>query len=258
MALHRKQPLAVVIMAAGKGTRMKDPTKAKVMFEIDGKPLIHFVIELAQRLHAQRIISIVGFQRETVEGYVRSAFPSVEIAVQAEQKGTGHAVIQTEKHLRSFNGHVLVLSGDVPLLTEQTMLSLIHHHDDEGANATILTADFENPAGYGRVIRNADGSVKRIVEHKDATAEELAITEINSGIYIFERDLLFDALGHVSPHNVQNEYYLPDVFEYYWKHGKKVLAVKGDMKEIHGINTVEQLEEARQILSARKPIGGVS
>jgi len=248
------QPLAVVIMAAGKGTRMKDPTRAKVMFEINGHPLLHYVIELAGKLSAKRIIAIAGFQKESVTAYLAAAHPTVEVAYQLEQKGTGHAVMQTAEALRNFQGQVLVLSGDVPLLTVKTMQAFVDHHFASGASATILTADFDDPTGYGRIIRNPDGTVKKITEHKDATPEELALQEINSGIYVFDRALLYDALEHITPHNAQNEYYLTDVFEYFWRHGHPVQAVKGTQGEIHGINTVEQLEEARQILTKRAEV----
>jgi UDP-N-acetylglucosamine pyrophosphorylase len=245
---ENKRGLAVVIMAAGKGTRMKDPSKAKVMYEILGKPMIHYVIDLAYELKANRVVVIVGYKSETVKNYVCGSHPNIEIALQAEQLGTGHAIMQTETALSDFNGDVIVLSGDVPLLTVKSMQDLLENHFKTQAAASILTAQINDPTGYGRIIRNSDGSVKRIVEQKDATEEERKGNEINSGIYIFNRQKLFEALQQITPHNVQKEYYLTDVFEYFWKHNWRVSALKADnVDEIRGINTIEQLKEAEAI-----------
>ena len=160
--------------------------------------------------------------------------------------------MQSEAALKAFSGSVLVLSGDVPLLTKSTMQRLLHHHFETGAVATILTSNMSDPTGYGRIIRNSDGSVKRIVEHRDASEEERNVREINSGIYVFEKEKLFDGLGHIAPNNARKEYYLTDVFEYFWKHQWTVSALVAEEEhEIHGINTVEQLDRARGILMSR-------
>jgi UDP-N-acetylglucosamine pyrophosphorylase len=244
--------LAVVIMAAGKGTRMKDPERAKVMFELDGKPMIHYVTDLAFALRAARVVAIVGYQREAVTAYIRRYHPDAETVVQAEQLGTGHAVMQAEGALKGFDGDVLVLSGDVPLLRKKTLESLIRHHRLTQAAATILTAEPEEPSGYGRIIRSGDGSVEKIVEHKDASQAELSVREINSGIYLFRKDVLFDALKHIKPHNVQNEYYLTDVFVILRRRNLVVSALKAHHpSEVQGINTVDQLDEARVVLKGR-------
>ncbi len=247
-----ERPLAAVIMAAGKGTRMKDPTRAKVMYELNGSPMIHFVADLAYELGASRVIVIVGHQRELVTEFLRLEHPSVETVVQAQQLGTGHAVLQAEPVLRDFEGDVVVLSGDVPMLTAASMRELLKHHHATKAIATILTATLADPTGYGRVLRNPDGSVRRIVEHKDATEEERRVTEINSGIYAFDGRRLFEALHHLTPANAQGEYYLTDVFEDFWKHHLTVSALLASHPdEIRGINTPEQLEEARVLLQQR-------
>jgi UDP-N-acetylglucosamine pyrophosphorylase len=246
---------ATVIMAAGKGTRMKNSEKAKVMFEVAGKPMIQHVVNLSLALKSSRIIAVVGFYRETVTTYVDRVSPSVEFAVQEPQLGTGHAVMQAKNLLGDFHGDVLVLSGDVPLLREQTIRELISVHREKNAVATILTADLEDPSGYGRVLRGGDDNVVGIVEHKDATDDQRKVREINSGIYIFDNVHLFDALSHITTHNAQNEYYLTDVFGYYWKHGMRVAAKKAvDFDEVRGINTVEQLQEANEILKKRNPV----
>ncbi len=247
-----QRPLAVVILAAGKGTRMKNSDMAKVMYEIQGKPMVEYVVNLAAKMQAQRIILIVGWQKETVIDSIGKAYPTVEFIEQVDQLGTGHAVQQTTEALKDFQGDVLVLSGDVPLLTEKTARALIGYHRATDAVATILTAEVGDPSGYGRVVHNEDGSVKKIVEHKDATKKELEIKEINSGIYIFEKTKLFECLARLKPNNAQGEYYLTDVFEDFWKNEWRVSAVKViDAIEVMGINDPSQLEEARAIMASR-------
>jgi UDP-N-acetylglucosamine pyrophosphorylase len=244
--------IAAVIMAAGQGKRMNDPSRAKVMYEIGGRPMIHYVADLALALGATRIVVIVGHQRQVVINYLQRSHPTVVCATQDPQLGTGHAVMQAEEALRSFSGHVLVLSGDVPLLTEATMHRLLKHHFDTGAVATILTSNMTDPTGYGRIVRHPDGSVRRIVEHRDASEEERAMKEINSGIYVFKKESLFDGLKHITTNNSQNEYYLTDVFGYFGQRQWKVSAlVADDEREIHGINTVEQLDRTRGIMESR-------
>jgi UDP-N-acetylglucosamine pyrophosphorylase len=248
---------ATVIMAAGKGTRMKNSEKAKVMFEVAGKPMIHHVVDLSIALKSERIIAVVGFFRESVTAYLHITAPAVEFAVQEPQLGTGHAVMQAKNALRDFSGDVLVLSGDVPLLRAATIRELISVHRNKNAVATILTTDLDDPSGYGRVLRGEEGNVVGIVEHKDATDEQRKVTEINSGIYIFDSAHLFDALGHITAHNAQNEYYLTDVFGYYWDRRMTVAAKKtADFDEVRGVNTVEQLEEANDILRKRNLVQG--
>ena len=243
---------AAVVMAAGQGKRMQDPSRAKVMYELDGRPMIHFVVDLAYDLGAGRGMVVVGHQREIVTEYLRRSHPDVLCPVQEQQLGTGHAVMQTEESLRGLQGDVVVLSGDVPLLTKKTMQHLMDHHIASKAVATILTARVDDPTGYGRIIRNEQGFVEKIVEHRDANAEELRIREINSGIYLFDKERLFDGLSRLTTENTQHEYYLTDVFGYFWMNRWPVSALVADHpEEIHGINTVDQLEQARGILISR-------
>jgi UDP-N-acetylglucosamine diphosphorylase/glucosamine-1-phosphate N-acetyltransferase len=247
-----EKSLAVVILAAGKGTRMKSSEKSKVMFEIEGRPMVAYVVDLARSLGAERILLVVGWKKEDVIAYFGGDDPHLRFVSQDRQKGTGHAVQQTGAALSDFDGDVLVLSGDVPLLTEKTVRALIGYHRATGAVATILTAEVPDPTGYGRIVRNRDESVMRIAEEKDATPQEKKIGEINSGIYVFSRKDLFEALGQITPENTQKEYYLPDVFEIFRGKGLLVSAVKClDPAEVAGINDPGQLESARMVMLGR-------
>jgi UDP-N-acetylglucosamine pyrophosphorylase len=248
------RPLAVVIMAAGKGTRMKNDAIAKVMHEIDGKPLVEHVVDLALHLKAERIVTIVGWQKDSVIQHLYGTGHRVICVEQNPQLGTGHAVMQAEKSLGGFGGDVLVLSGDVPLLSGKTVDQLIEYHRTGQAAATLLTAILDDPTGYGRILRDApNGHVVGIVEQRDGSPEQLKIREINTGIYVFDKSRLFEGLQHITTANAQHEYYLTDVFQYFWKNQLPVRAVSVDEPlEVQGINTVEQLEAARAVFAARK------
>jgi len=249
-----RRPLAVVIMAAGKGTRMNNPSMAKVMFPVGDVPMIHHVVQLGLDCNAERIIAIIGYNREAVRAYLDAAFVGrVEYAEQVEQLGTGHAVMQTVPHLAGFDGDVLVLSGDVPLLGRRSIDALSETHRTSDATATVLTVIAPDPTGYGRVIRNADASVSHIVEHRDATPEELAVAEINSGIYLFRAPDLLEALRHLKNENAQGEYYLTDVFGWFAAQGRTISAyTSSDFTEIQGINTVANLEDVNAEFARRK------
>jgi UDP-N-acetylglucosamine pyrophosphorylase len=245
-------PLAVVILAAGKGTRMKNPDMAKVMYTVDDRPMIEHVVDLALRLRSERTIVVVGWQKDSVIAHLSATGKPVTCVEQSPQLGTGHAVMQAEKPLSGFAGDVLVLSGDVPLLTYETVTGLVAHHNAKGAAATVLTAILDDPTGYGRILRNADGEVTGIVEQKDATEEQRRIREINSGIYLFHCADLFEGLQHITPENAQKEYYLTDVFQYFWRRRLPVHAVVAKApSEIQGINTLDQLEDARRAYASR-------
>jgi len=244
--------LAVVIMAAGKGTRMKDPDMAKVMYPINGKPMIEHVVNLADKLQASIIVVIVGWQKESVMAYLESLGSRAICVTQEPQHGTGHAVMQAEPPLHDFEGDVLILSGDVPLLSYTTARRLIDTHRASNADVTVLTAIPEDPTGYGRILRGSVGEVIGIVEHKDAAAEQRLIPEINSGIYVFDKVKLFEALKRINPDNLQKEYYLTDTLAFFWV--KKWLVrgtVAPDSVEVQGINTLEQLEGARSLMDGR-------
>jgi UDP-N-acetylglucosamine pyrophosphorylase len=241
--------LATAIMAAGKGTRMKSDLP-KVLHKLNGRSMIHYVIDLAEKINSQKIVLIIGHKKELVEDECKDR--PVEFAVQSPQLGTGHAVQVTEPAFKGYDGDILVLSGDVPLLTEKSIRTLIDDHQKNNATATLLTAELDDPHGYGRVIRKDDNSVDCIVEQKDANSEQLKIKEINVGIYVFNARHLFAALKNVRNENAQGEYYLPDVIPMFIAQGLQVRAVKSEsFDETRGINTIDQLKEAETILSGR-------
>jgi UDP-N-acetylglucosamine diphosphorylase/glucosamine-1-phosphate N-acetyltransferase len=244
---------AAVIMAAGKGTRMNNPAMAKVMYAVEGKPMVEHVVDIAAASGAGKIVVIVGWQGESVVEHLQKAGKSVLCVHQEPQLGTGHAVMQAATALAGFAGDAVVLSGDVPLLRPQTLEGLIRHHRETGAAATILTAVLDDPAGYGRILRNSAGSVEAIVEQKDATPEQREIREINSGIYLFRAPLLFEALDRLKPDNAQKEYYLTDVIGIFRSRGLTVSALAaGDPHEILGVNTPAQLLEIQELMRRRK------
>ena len=181
--------LSIIVMAAGKGTRMKSELP-KVLHPIAGRPMIHFVIDTALSLNPAKVVVIVGHLAESVKESIHQDFQSAVLsyALQAPQLGTGHAVMQAQKPLEGLDGHVIVLSGDVPLTAAETLQTLLDTHIAQKAAATVLTARLEDPFGYGRIIRSEDGSrVLRIVEQKDCTPQEALVNEINSGIYVFDK-----------------------------------------------------------------------
>lgn len=245
--------LATVILAAGKGKRMKNPEKAKVMFEINGKPMIDYVVSLALSVHSDRIVLIVGHQKQSVIDFIDRNFTEfrnkITYAHQDEQLGTGHAVMQTGPVLTDFNGDVLILSGDVPLLSRYTIEKFITFHGSGDFDASLISAFFEDPSGYGRIIRDDIGNFIDIFEDKDSTDEQKRIKEINSGIYLIKSDYLFEALKTLKSDNSQQEYYLTDIFYYYRNKGLRIGAMPIENNiEITGVNSVEQLSQLEKLI----------
>ena len=241
--------LVTVILAAGKGTRMKSALP-KVLHKVCGKEMVRHVLDAAEAVGSKRNIVVVGFGAEAVRKALGGA---AEVVVQEEQLGTGHAVLQAEPLLRDAKGTVMVLCGDTPLLTAGLLQKLCAEHEKAGAKATVLTAILPDATGYGRVIRTAAGDVEKIVEHKDATEEERKVREVNAGIYCFEKDALFSALANVGCDNAQGEYYLPDVLSILRGQGEKIWAVAADdYEETLGVNSRVHLAQAEKILRRRK------
>ncbi|MDP8201690.1 MAG: sugar phosphate nucleotidyltransferase [Candidatus Tenebribacter burtonii] len=231
---------AAIILAAGKGTRMKSD-KPKVIFELAGKPMINRVVETANKINSDLIAIVVGYKKEQVIDVVPKN-DNIKFVEQVQQNGTGHAVMVTEKNFKDFDGDVFILCGDVPLLRHKTLKKIQAHHSKHNASCTVLTAVMDNALKYGRIVRNTDGNVQRIVEFKDATKEEKKITEINTGIYCFDAKNLFAALKKIDNNNNQNEYYLTDTLKILNNKNELVTSViLDDMVEASGVNSKEQL-----------------
>ncbi len=241
-------------MAAGEGKRMKS-NLPKVLHKLGGKPMVEYVVQTAKNVGVEKTILVIGYKWEITQNSLLylsdGAFGKVEFVIQKEQLGTGHAVLQAKDHLSNFDGDILVLCGDVPLLSSNTVKRLLEEHRTKKAKATVLTARLEDPSGYGRIIRNKEGMVERIVEDKDASADEKKVNEINTGTFCFDSKSLFSVLDKVSTGNQQGEYYLTDVLELLRKKNLPIWAVVAtNSKETLGINSQEELEKMEKILLA--------
>ncbi|MET8473305.1 bifunctional UDP-N-acetylglucosamine diphosphorylase/glucosamine-1-phosphate N-acetyltransferase GlmU [Streptomyces sp. NPDC006422] len=246
-------PAAVVVLAAGEGTRMKSATP-KVLHELCGRSLVGHVLAASRELNPRQLVVVVGHEREKVAAHVNEIDAGARTAVQAEQNGTGHAVRMGLEGLDgAVEGTVVVVCGDTPLLTGETLTALSATHAADGNAVTVLTAEVPDATGYGRIVRdNVSGAVTAIVEHKDATEAQRAINEINSGVFAFDGRLLVEALKQVRTDNSQGEEYLTDVLGILREAGHRVGAsVARDHREIAGINNRVQLAEARRTLNDR-------
>ena len=237
-----------VILAAGMGTRMKSKMP-KVLHKVCGKPLSKWVIDASKAAGADKVCAVVGHKAETVKEVLGDV---CEFALQAEQKGTGHAVMQAIDFIKNSKGEVVILNGDTPLITAETINKAIEYHKNNGNQATVITAILDDATGYGRIVRDNDGSVLKIVEQKDASEEEKKINEVNSGMYVFDAQSLVYALDKITPNNAQGEYYLTDTLEILLSAGKKIGGYAiSDNDEIRGINDRVQLNEAEKIMQKR-------
>ena len=237
-----------VILAAGMGTRMKSKMP-KVLHKVCGKPLSKWVIDASKAAGADKVCAVVGHKAETVKEVLGDV---CEFALQAEQKGTGHAVMQAIDVIKNSKGEVVILNGDTPLITAETINKAIEYHKNNGNQATVITAILDDATGYGRIVRDNDGSVLKIVEQKDASEEEKKINEVNSGMYVFDAQSLVYALDKITPNNAQGEYYLTDTLEILLSAGKKIGGYAiSDNDEIRGINDRVQLNEAEKIMQKR-------
>ncbi len=237
-----------IILAAGKGTRMRSK-KYKVLHEICGKPMVEYVVNLLNQLQLDELITVVGHGAEAVKQCLGMRSRYVH---QEHQLGTAHAVMQAESLLAGKAGTTVVVCGDTPLLQADTLRRLLDTHEQQGAAASVLTAVMADPTGYGRILRQSDGRLERIVEHKDATQEQLAIREVNTGIYCFDNQLLFQMLPKVKNDNAQQEYYLPDIIALLLQEGKPIYTVlTEDPEEVLGVNDRIALAQAERIMQQR-------
>ncbi len=247
---YRHADTAAIVLAAGQGTRMNSDL-AKVLHPMAGQPLLAHVLAALDRLGVGRVLVVIGHQRERV----RAAFPQagIEWVVQAEQRGTGHAVRMAGPALQGFAGTLLVVCGDTPLLRAGTLHALLEHHGAAEAAVTVLSTCVPDASGYGRIVRGAGDAITAIVEERDATREQRTIDEINSGIYAFRYPVLEAVLSGLTAHNAQGEYYLTDTVALIQRAGQRAAVMCAqDWRELLGINTPAQLAEAERIHAGLK------
>ncbi len=257
MTRLRHPEVTALVLAAGQGTRMNSDL-AKVLHEVAGRPLLGHVLDALEQLGVGRVLVVIGHQRERVRASFAGA--EVEWVAQAEQRGTGHAVLMAGPALQDFDGTLLVVPGDTPLLRAATLHELLVGHRDSAAAVTVLSARVPDPAGYGRIVRDPEDpehGIAAIVEERDASPEQLPIDEINSSIYAFRYPDLAQVLGELTAQNSQGEYYLTDTVRLLKEHGHKTAVVCGpDHRELVGINTVEQLHDAERLHAQLAPPSG--
>lgn len=238
---------AVVVLAAGKGTRMKSD-KAKVLHEVHGRPMVDYVVASASEIAGNDVVVVVGHQAEAVKSAVCSSRKALFVS-QLEQLGTGHAVMCARGAVGEATRQVVILCGDVPLVKPETLRRLVEEHELTGRAVSVLAVSLDEPKGYGRMVTAEDGALLRIVEEKDATAEERTIKEVNSGIYCVDAGFLFSALDKVKSDNAQGEYYLTDIVGIAVQEGAGAGVVVGESaREVTGVNTVNDLETVRKML----------
>lgn len=241
---------AAVIMAAGQSTRMKT-TRPKVLHELCGRPMLAYVLDACREAGIEKLLVVVGYGKAAL----MDAFASerdITWVEQAEQKGTGHAVMMCEAALRGFDGRVVVIAGDMPLVRGETLATLLETHAREGAAVTLATTELNEPAGYGRIIRDDAGRLLGIVEHRDCTVEQLAIREVNPSYYCFDSGALFDALGRLRPNNAKGEYYITDALKILIESGKRAAAVSAvPPEDATGINNRHDLAIVNRMMQDR-------
>ncbi|MGD8343551.1 MAG: NTP transferase domain-containing protein [Desulfobacterales bacterium] len=242
--------IAIVILAAGLGTRMKS-NKAKVLHAVCGRPMISYVVETAQKVAGSNVILVVGHQADEVRQTV-SQHGTFYFALQTEQLGTGHAVLCALPHIPDSCREVVILCGDVPLIQARTVEALIGSHLAENRDVSVLAVDLADPTGYGRILLNLDGRVQAIVEEADASAEQKRIKLINTGIFCVKKEFLAEALPQIKSNNAQGEIYLTDIIGIAYRNRKLIGAVTGDNPiEVTGINTIDELKSVEQAMKNR-------
>ncbi len=247
-----KKDLKAVILAAGKGTRMKSKTP-KVLHEIFNKPLIARVIEATNKTGSVENIVVIGHGGELVEKYLSQNYKNSTIVVQKEQLGTGHAVKTANEKLKNYKGNVLILCGDTPLIKKETLIDFVNFHNENNSDITVMSAVFDNPKGYGRIIRNKNDELEEIIEEKDADENVKKIKEVNAGVYCINWETSSIGIDEIKNNNAQKEYYITDIIKWGKINNKRVFPYTiNDSDEIFGINSRENLAEAVQILRKRK------
>lgn len=236
-----------IILAGGEGKRMKSD-KPKTLSEVLGKPMLWWVMSALKKAGIDDICVVKGFRKECIEEYLSALDFEVESVFQAERLGTGHAVMMAKDFLASHDGNVVILNGDAPFMTAETIEKSLEQHIASGAAATVISARVDDPTGYGRIVRDGSGNLKAIVEHKDADEATRAIDEVNSGGYWFDCQLLLSVLDRIKSDNAAGEYYLPDAIALLLSDGKTVGAYTAECSDaVLGANDPAQLEELNQI-----------
>ncbi len=252
----QRNNLSVVILAAGKGKRMNNPELPKVLALLNQKPLLSYVLDLSLKFEPFKIIPIIGHQKEKVVKFLQDDYSNqinIEYVVQEQQLGTGHAVNQTRESFNSFDGNILILSGDVPLINAMTIQKFLELHNSFSADLSVLSCFTVNPFGYGRIIRDANKNFQKIVEEKDASDLEKQINEINSGIYLVQSNLLFEALKNLNNDNAQQEYYLTDIIAIIKSWDKNVFAFPiAEFDELQGVNSQEDLLNLHNVINKKR------
>ena len=234
--------LRIVILAAGKGTRMNSGLP-KVLHKLQGKALVDYVLDESEFLKPIESILVVGFKKEQVISHTNNR-SNLKYVTQREQLGTGHAVLQAEELLKNKKGHILILYGDVPNIKASTLQPIVDDHIINDRDLTLITAEIDNPTGYGRILRDKNGSLLKIVEEKDCSDDEKMIKEWNPGIYIFKTPQVFEILNKIKTNNASKEYYLTDAIGLAQQSNMQIKAIKiANSDEVLGINTTKQLEE---------------
>ena len=243
--------LKAVILAAGKGTRMKSETTPKVLHQIMGKTLLGYVLDNVKNFVSEEYV-IVGHHAQEVENFVKSNYENAKTVLQSPQLGTGHAVSMVCPDLQNYDGLVLILCGDTPLVQEETLKKFVEYHKSQNSDITVMSTLFDNPTGYGRIIREQDNSLQCIVEEKDANPEQKAVKEVNAGIYCLNWGKIKDAFGQLKSNNAQGEYYLTDIISWGKTKALKVNAyILENSDEIYGINSRLNLAQAAKMMNHR-------
>lgn len=244
--------LSVIVLAAGKGKRMKSEIP-KVLHQILGRPMLYYVLSSACKLNPKKIFAVIGYKGKLVSSYIKSNFPAVKTIVQENQLGTAHAVSMLKEKKGDLGEDILVLPGDCPLISVNTLIKLVENRTASNSAACIITTVVPDPEGYGRIIKDKKGNIIKIVEETDASAVEKKISEVNSSFYCFDRNSLFGSIGEIGRKNNQKEYYLTDIIEVLIRNGEKVCCLKvTDYREIMGINDRTQLDMVEDIFLKKK------